>query len=568
MDRHDQAVARIAAQVRGFHERKEGFRIYHGSTNSTRPCTFSADKMVDTSHLSHVLSVDRGTRTVVVEANVPMDVLVSATRAHGLLPPVVMEFPGITVGGGFAGTAGESSSFRHGFFDRTANWVEMVLADGEVVRASAGERPDLFRGAAGTFGTLGVATLFELRLVDARTYVHLTYRPVRSVAEAIAAIERASEDETVDYIDGILYALDRGVVMTGRRTDGEDGVRVQGFRAAWDPWFYLHAEDMMTRCMSTPTMTPATELIPVQDYLFRYDRGAFWTGKYAYEYFMTPLNACTRWALDAFMHTRVMYHALHESGLGEQYLIQDLALPVGKAEEFIRYVDASLGVYPLWLCPLAPGAAVSMSPHSRPTVASSRGPSASTSTGTTTPHATTTLLNVGVWGPILPIRTPCPLSHFVRTNRDLERKVRELNGMKWLYATAYYTLDELWAIYDREWYDALRRKYGAETLPSVFEKVCSSFDPSDLEETRDERGKMRGIRDILRSTYPLAGVYGVRSSRHVEHARADVDADDPPGSTDESARIEWDQPGAARQVQDGLTGLDVGPPDKLLLRDP
>jgi FAD/FMN-containing dehydrogenase len=34
-----------------------------------------------------------------------------------------------------SGTSGESSSFREGFFDHTVNWIEMVLADGQVVKA-------------------------------------------------------------------------------------------------------------------------------------------------------------------------------------------------------------------------------------------------------------------------------------------------------------------------------------------------------------------------------------------------------------------------------------------------
>lgn len=55
-----------------------------------------------------------------------MDRLVEATLRHGLVPPVVMEFPGIT--------AGESSSFRHGFFDESVGFVEMVLGNGDVVR--------------------------------------------------------------------------------------------------------------------------------------------------------------------------------------------------------------------------------------------------------------------------------------------------------------------------------------------------------------------------------------------------------------------------------------------------
>ena len=67
--------------------------------------------MVDSSSLSHVLKVDMERKTATVEPNVPMDRLVEEILKYGLVPPVVMEFPGITVGGGYAGTSGESSSY-------------------------------------------------------------------------------------------------------------------------------------------------------------------------------------------------------------------------------------------------------------------------------------------------------------------------------------------------------------------------------------------------------------------------------------------------------------------------
>src|SRR6266536_1038039 len=178
MDTHDRAVEIIASNVRKYHARKEAFRIYHGSTNSTRKFQYQRDRMIDTSGLNHVLKVDTKTKTALCEPNVPMDLLLEVSLQHGLLPPVVMEFPGITVGGGFAGTAGESSSFRYGFFDRTVNWIEMVLANGEIVRASSTENSDLFFGAASSFGTLGVTTLLEVQLIEAKTYFGLSYQPV------------------------------------------------------------------------------------------------------------------------------------------------------------------------------------------------------------------------------------------------------------------------------------------------------------------------------------------------------------------------------------------------------
>lgn len=98
---------------------------------------------------------------MLVEPNVPMDCLVESTIIHGLIPPVVMEFPGITVGGGFAGTGGESSSFKYGYFNESVNSIEMVLGNGDIVTASDKENPDLFYGASGAVGSLGITTLLE-----------------------------------------------------------------------------------------------------------------------------------------------------------------------------------------------------------------------------------------------------------------------------------------------------------------------------------------------------------------------------------------------------------------------
>lgn len=93
---HKEEVAQISKSVRSFYDRKEKFRIFHGSTNSTRKSAMSKDpkKVVDTSRLNHVVSVDTEKMTALVEPNVPMDRLVEETLKYGLVPPVVMEFVG------------------------------------------------------------------------------------------------------------------------------------------------------------------------------------------------------------------------------------------------------------------------------------------------------------------------------------------------------------------------------------------------------------------------------------------------------------------------------------------
>lgn len=483
MEKHNEAVAIIATHVRRFFDCNETFRIYHGSTNSTRPSAVEYDKAIDTSNLSRILAIDVEKKTLLAEPNVSMDRLVEETMRHGLIPPVVPEFPGITVGGAFAGTGGESSSFKYGCFDRTINWIEMVLADGQIVTASDIEKQDLFRGAAGSLGTFGVITLLELQLIEARKYVHITYNPVASVSEAIEKIEEATTDSSVDYIDGILFALKMGVVIVGRLKDTlPDEVNIQQYTRARDPWFYLHAREMMSK-----SPTPTHDVAPLKDYLFRYDRGGFWVGYYAFRYFLMPFNRVTRWALDYFMHTRVMYHALHASGHSKQNIIQDVAVPYSTAPQFIEWLDETFHIYPLWLCPLHQSGEWALHPHTSSATRQDR-------------KLQEDMLNVGVWGP-----GPTSVDEFLRLNRGLERKVFELSGIKWLYAHSYYTEEEFWNIYDQRWYSDLRIKYKANTLASVYDKV--KVDLGDCGWGSNDSQNL-SLRERL-WIWPFSGLYGV-----------------------------------------------------------
>jgi FAD/FMN-containing dehydrogenase len=98
MKRHNSIVAEIAAKVSQFHDKKIPFRISHGSTNSTRHNVYNRQDTVDTGELNRVLDINTAKRTALIEPNVPMDRLVATTLQYGLVPPVVMEFPGITSG--------------------------------------------------------------------------------------------------------------------------------------------------------------------------------------------------------------------------------------------------------------------------------------------------------------------------------------------------------------------------------------------------------------------------------------------------------------------------------------
>ena len=219
MDEHRERVDVIVAEVQYFYDRKTPFRIYHGTTHSTHRLAFPRDSIIDTSHLTHVVRVDRFRKNALVEPNVSMEQLVDLTLQSGLVPQLTMDFPGLTCGGGFAGNGHASNSFKYGNFEKTVDWIEVVLGNGQRVAAFSTENPDLFEGAAGTLGTLGVITLLEVQLVKAHKFVQLTYLPVKSVTEAVQELEGATRAATIDYVDGILFSPENGVVMTGQMTD-------------------------------------------------------------------------------------------------------------------------------------------------------------------------------------------------------------------------------------------------------------------------------------------------------------------------------------------------------------
>lgn len=465
MINHAARTAHLTAQVKQFYDEKKPFRVYHGSTNSTRTISFNRAAMIDTSAFNHILGIDPGAQTALVESNVSMDKLVIATLKHGLIPPVVPEFPGITVGGAIQGGAGESSSFKWGNVSDTVNWQEMISADGSLVRTSPQENADLFWGTAGSYGSLGVITAAEVRLLPAKRFVNLTYIPITSFDEAVSTAMDATH-QNYDFVDGILFAPNQGVIIVGSLSDAPV-TKVHHFRHAHNEWFYLHAEKRAA------LHEPVQESVPIIDYLFRYDRGAFWMGKHAFDTFGFPFNRANRLLLNGLLTTRRMYQALHGSHASQNFIIQDLALPATNAPRFLDFVNRTFQIYPLWLCPLT----------------------VDTSSPLQVSHLRAKeIINIGVWGPFNGTH-----QEFIRANRLLEQTVHKLGGRKWLYAHTYYSPEEFWEIYDESWYARLRAAYHAQSLPSIYEKVRASDAPRAISRKRGLWKAMTGSQGLIES---------------------------------------------------------------------
>lgn len=83
-------------------------------------------------------------------------------------------------------------------------------------------------------------------------------------------------------------------------------------------------------------------------------------------------------------------------------------------------------------------------------------------------------------------------------------------------AHTYYDEDQFWQMFDRKWYEGLREKYGATSLPTVYEKV-----KIDVEA---EKRKNSSLSEAWKRIWPFAGIYGIvkaiQSKTYVEARRA------------------------------------------------
>jgi delta24-sterol reductase len=158
----------------------------------TREPTYKAGKFqLDIGALSRVLELDQQTLVVVAESLVSMEELFTATMSIDCLPEVLPEFRKITVGGAITGAGLESSSHRYGHFHTTCNWVEVLLADGRVIRCDPNSHSDLWNLLPGSYGTLGIVTRACIRLVRAAPFVRLHYHMAPDMTVAIPLLRYA-----------------------------------------------------------------------------------------------------------------------------------------------------------------------------------------------------------------------------------------------------------------------------------------------------------------------------------------------------------------------------------------
>src|SRR5215470_8560384 len=192
VDQHPAAVAQprsardVADAVR--FARRYGLRVAaQGTGHNAAPLGLLADTvLVKTDHMRQV-SIDPVARIARAGAGAVWLEVVEAAAGHGLAalagssPDVGVV--GYTIGGGLSwlGRA-------YGLSANNVEAVELVTADGRLVRADAGAETDLFWALRGGGGSFGVVTAIELRLFPiAEVYAGLLWWPAEAARPVLQA---------------------------------------------------------------------------------------------------------------------------------------------------------------------------------------------------------------------------------------------------------------------------------------------------------------------------------------------------------------------------------------------
>ena len=203
VDQHPAAIALpesahdVAAAV-GF-AREHGLRVAaQGTGHGAAPLgSLAGTILVKTSSLRRV-TINPVARIARAEAGVLWREVIEAAAEHGLAalagtsPDVGVV--GYTIGGGISwlGRA-------YGLAANNVEAIELVTADGRLVRADAGTEPDLFWALRGGGGSFGVVTAIELRLFPVtEVYAGQLWWPADAAAQVLRAWRDLTQSDLPD----------------------------------------------------------------------------------------------------------------------------------------------------------------------------------------------------------------------------------------------------------------------------------------------------------------------------------------------------------------------------------
>jgi FAD/FMN-containing dehydrogenase len=396
---------------------------------------------LDVHDFNHVLEVDPRNGWVDAEGMATYENLVLATLACGVMPAVVPQLKTITIGGAVAGVGIEATSFRHGLVHDNVLEMDILAGDGNIYLCTPeNEHRGLFAGFANSYGTLGYALRVRMRTAPVRKFVRIDHARHDDPGAYFLALAMAFESGA-DFLDGVVFSPGEMYLTEGRFVDEAPFVSDYTFE-------HIYYRSIRER---------QTDYLSAHDYLWRWDTDWFWCSR---NFGMqNPLlrriagkdrlnsRTYTRW-MRWNSRLRISRGLARLSGQRRESVIQDVDIPIGRAAEFLDFLQREIGIEPIWICPIAV-----RQPQGRFPLYPLRG---------LQPY-----VNFGFWDTVKTRSDRMP-GHL---NRMIERMVTELGGIKSLYSDSFFTREEFDAAYDGRTWRELKAKYDpANRLGDLYDK--------------------------------------------------------------------------------------------------
>ncbi|MET0284447.1 MAG: FAD-binding oxidoreductase [Polyangiales bacterium] len=209
--------------------------IARGLGRSYGDPAINADRQVlGMARVDRYLGFDEATGTLSCEAGVSLARILDDFAPRGWFPMITPGTKFVTVGGCIANDIHGKAHHAQGSFVTCVDAITVLLASGQIVRASRDENADLFWATFGGMGLLGVVMTATMRLRRIETtYFNQKSIAVANLSELLAVLEQY--DQEYPYSVAVLDVYGRGASLGRAVVAVGDHARRDQLPAGLDP---------------------------------------------------------------------------------------------------------------------------------------------------------------------------------------------------------------------------------------------------------------------------------------------------------------------------------------------
>jgi|GEM_PF-4401353 hypothetical protein len=240
-----------------------------------------------------------------------------------------------------------------------------------------------------------------------------------------------------------MYNPQEIITIDGKEIESEqNNINFYQQKHWFSTWYDAHVKAIKTK------HNTFQEVMSLEDYFFRYDRGCFWMASHKLKH-----NIFNRLVYGAFLTSDFMYQKTLTSTTEEKRekrkIIQDIMIPRQYFLKMINFINRKIGIFPLWILPMKQ---INKSKELFGL-----------------PIINDYYINIGIYGGVD--------GDAIAIKRELEILLLEIGGRMVLHSECYYSKDEFWGkCYDKKEYTRLRKKYFAEgKFVDIYDKVSAFY---------------------------------------------------------------------------------------------